>query len=246
MSSRVAYGSRQASRGDDAVATKESEKMMGTSDLETAYQSWMLAAQALDNAAEETAVTAARRCLNTSGKVGWAWLEASLKDPRRCGFAAEVVSALTLPRRLFEPFLMAAVHEKNPSANRFLIEPCVKAAGASRVLERLLVYLQSGSAAEKAGAASALYWVRTKEGECAELLRRIHGQMLDTFIAADDVDVRRRILPMLRLRESLHTPEAAKANEVIRIARSHSDDYLRHRVEVQLGNAATFSPLPDA
>ena len=217
---------------------------MSTSDLETAFQSWEVATQALDNAAEEAAVTAARRCLNKSGSAGWQWLEAGLRDGRRNGFAAEVVSALTLPRRLFEPFLMAAVYEKNPSFNRFLIEPCVKAAGAPRVLERLLAYLVSGSAAEQAGAASALYWVRTKEVECTELLRRIHGQMLDTFIATDDVEVRRRVLPLLQLRESLQTSEAAKAGEVIRIARGHADEYLRHRVEVQLGNTTTFAPLP--
>lgn len=219
---------------------------MSASDLENALQSWMAAARNLDDAAEAAALTAARRCLNTSGNEGWAWLEASLKDGRRSGFAAEVVRALTLPSRLFEPFLLAAVHEKNPSTNRFFIEPCVKAKGAPRVLERLLAYLVAGSDAEKAGAASALYWVRTDKGECAELLRRIHRQMLDTFVATDDVDLRRRILPMLQLRESLQTSEAAKASEVIRIARGHADEYLRHRVEVQLGNVTTFAPLPSA
>lgn len=217
---------------------------MTHSAIEDAFLAWSTASQALNEPAERDALTDARRFIASSGASGWEWLELGLKDSQRRWFAAEVVSGLTLPRRLFEPFLVAAILERNPSANRYLIEPCVKSAGAGRVLERLLSYLETGSAAEKAGAASALYWVRFQPGEFPELVQRIHRQMLKEFIVSGDVDVQRRILPMLQLTDSLVTSDADDAREVIRIARNHADDYIRHRVEVQLGETAVFAPIP--
>jgi len=216
---------------------------MTKSDLEGAFHAWSVASQALDEPAERAALRAARRCISSSHTWGWEWLEAALNDAQRRWFAAEIVSGLTLPRRLFEPCLVAAISERNPSANRYLIEPCVKAAGAGRVLERLLAYLETGSVAEKAGAASALYWVRFQSGEHSELVQRIRQQMLKEFIASSDLEVQRRILPMLQLADILQTSDADDAREVVRIARNHADDYIRHRVEVQLGQTS-IAPIP--
>ena len=60
-----------------------------------------------------------------------------------------------------------------------------------------------------------------------------------------NVDVRRSIIPSLKLEKSAY-PDALKPliAEAIEIARNHDDDYIRHRVEVQLGNERLLKPLP--
>ena len=64
---------------------------------------------------------------------------------------------------------------------------------------------------------------------------------LDTFINNDDVDVRRQILPSLKLQ--IQGDDSVQ--RVIQIARQHPDDYIRHRVEVQLGNERLLKPIPE-
>ena len=86
------------------------------------------------------------------------WFAEAPTDPDRKWFVADVFKFQTLPKRLFGPMLRAGVLERNPSLNRVFIEPCVRSLGGRRVLEELLRYLDSGTDAEKAGAASALYW----------------------------------------------------------------------------------------
>jgi hypothetical protein len=57
--------------------------------------------------------------------------------------------------------------------------------------------------------------------------------------------VRRGILPGLELEESAY-PESLRplVAQAVEIARNHDDDYIRHRVEVQLGNERLLKPLP--
>lgn len=51
----------------------------------------------------------------------------------------------------------------------------------------------------------------------------------------EDLDVRRRIIPCLVLRPK---PRGSKRRELVeratRIAREHPDEYIRHRVEIQV------------
>jgi hypothetical protein len=140
--------------------------------------------------------------------------------------------------------LRAGVYERNPSFNRLFIEPCVRSYGTRWVKEQLLRYLESGTDIEKAGAASALYW--SGDDSDGELRERIHSQRLREFVNNEDLQVRRRIIPMLCLQEEQYPedllPLVAKA---IEIARSHSDEYIRHRVEVQLGAGGPFMAIPD-
>lgn len=70
--------------------------------------------------------------------------------------------------------------------------------------------------------------------------------LLTTFVRNPDVDVRRRILPHLELRSVAGYPEELRpmVAEAIAIARAHPDEYIRHRLEVQLGNAGTLMALP--
>ncbi len=218
-------------------------------DFDRLFDSWRSARAAGDVAAMEDSVRSARRLCSSIGAGGWDWFERSLHDEERKWFTAAVFKAQPVPKELADRMLRAGVLEKNPSFNRSFVEPCVKSFGATRVLCALLEYLQSGTDAEKAGAASALYWVPRQPGidPDAELRQKIRCQMLREFVNNDDLEVRRRIIPMLVLDESKYPedvrPFAAKA---IVIARAHPDQYIRHRVEVQLGASGPFMAIPDA
>ncbi|MFE5817544.1 hypothetical protein ACFQ6S_29605 [Streptomyces sp. NPDC056479] len=158
-----------------------------------------------------------------------------------------------LPERLFAPLLRAAVHDPNPSFNRQFVEPAVTAFGRRRVRTALISSLRTGSNEERAGAARAWYWTQvppqyragssepTPESRAeweatAELDAEWQEAALREFVANEELDVRRCLLPGLwldprRHRADLHDLVA----EAVRIARGHSDEYLRHRVEVQIG-----------
>jgi hypothetical protein len=178
----------------------------------------------------------------------WCWLEAALTDANRKWFVALLFKFQPVPRRFVVPLLRAAVLERNPSLNRAFIEPCVRSFGGGRVLSELLGYLESGTDEEKAGAASALYWAggNPRNEDLAELRQRLRCRVLREFVDNPDLGVRRRIIPLLQL-----VPEAYPENVrtlipiAVDIARSHPDEYIRNRVEVQLGSAGPFMAIPD-
>jgi len=152
----------------------------------------------------------------------------------------------------FEPFVRATVYDPDPSFNRRLVEPALTAFGRRRVQLALLEYLRNGTDPERAGAARAWYWTQvpltylagsdtpTPESGAefeafADLRREWRESALQVFVSNADLEVRRCILPGLDL-SVRHYPEALHGTvaEAIRIARTHSDEYLRHRVEHQL------------
>jgi hypothetical protein len=152
----------------------------------------------------------------------------------------------------FEPLVRAAVYDPDPSFVRQLVEPALTAFGRRRVQLALLEYLRTGTNPERAGAARAWYWTQvpltylagsrspTPESKAtydafADLRREWRETALRVFLANDDLDVRRCILPGLDLRAP-HYPEELHETvaEAIRIARTHPDEYLRHRVEHQV------------
>jgi hypothetical protein len=181
---------------------------------------------------------AARNRVGRNTPDDWQWLADALADAERKWFVAAVFESHGVPGRLLGPMLRAGVLERNPSANRVFIQPCVQSLGARRVLEELLRYLESGTDAEKAGAASALYWAggNPRGEELGGVCQRLECQMLREFVQNPDLNVRRRIIPMLRLEPQAYPRELRALIPVaVRIARSHQDEYIRHRVEVQLG-----------
>jgi hypothetical protein len=188
----------------------------------------------------------ARKRLARNTPDDWRWLAEALADAERKWFVAGIFKIHSVPRRLLGPMLQAGVRETNPSANRWLIEPCVESHGARQVLEMLLRYLETGSDSEKAGAASALYWVRNPRSEdVGGPWERARDGMLREFVANPDLEVRRRIIPMLNLDPDAY-PESLRplVPAAVEIARAHPDTYIRHRVEVQLGAAGPLMPLP--
>lgn len=200
------------------------------------------------------------------------WFAKALEDEKGKWFAAGVIVIATsvsekpLPEILFAPMIRAAVYEINPSLNRFFVE-CASNLGKRRVNEALLDYVEFGTDFEKAGAANALYWSHiglrfqgfppeyTKEyatpesqaeyEEFADIRIRKQALFLKEFVASTNVSVQQSIIPDLNLDPSAY-PEDLKplVNKAIEIAKTHSDEYIRHRVEVQLGTENLLKPLP--
>jgi hypothetical protein len=177
-----------------------------------------------------------------------------LADDQLKWFAAFVLDcAGTLSRRYLEPMLRAAVYERNPSNNRTFIEPCLRSYGTRAVVERLLEYVAAGTDFEKAGAVNALYWAwRPKDQRVAapdgreELAARERELLLREFVANPNPDVRRSIIPQLSLDRGDYPPDLKRlVPQAIRIAETEGDEYVRHRLSIQLGGAAPFMALPD-
>jgi hypothetical protein len=164
----------------------------------------------------------------------------------------EAVRRLPVREEWFEPLVRAAIYDPNPSFSRQLVEPALAAFGRRQVKSALLDYLRTGTNPERAGAARAWYWTgvsikyiagtRTMTPESkaeydavADLRRGWQETALQVFVTNEDLDVRRCILPGLNLRIQEHSEALRRTVEAaIHIARTHPDEYLRHRVEHQV------------
>jgi hypothetical protein len=152
----------------------------------------------------------------------------------------------------FEPLIRAAVYEPDPSFSSQLVRPAVTAFGRRRVQLALLAYLDTGAPADAAGAARAWYWTsvgvkympgsKTLTPESAaeyeavsDLRERYRHTALHRFLTDDDLDMRRCILPGLTLDPRMY-PSGMRDQvaQAVHIARTSNDDYLRHRVEIQI------------
>lgn len=183
-----------------------------------------------------------------------AWVEDALRDEQKKRFVAYVLRS-KVPRRFFPQTIRAAVYDENPSFNRQFIEPCIVSFGNRAVIEALLSYLCDGTKFEKAGAANALYWawldlarVGFRSDQAADLRKATDCLLLQEFVANEDVDVRRSIIPGLNLDPNHYSNNFKRLiPRAIEIARQHTDAYIRHRVEIQLGTAAepvSYMTLP--
>ena len=201
------------------------------------------------------------------------WLLKALADERRKWFVADVARrAELLPDEICEPMLDAAVDELDGSFSRRFVEPCTRVFGPRRVNEYLLAVLESGGDDHKTGAVSALYWAQMlisyrvsspagsplklkpedadRESLAAhqalsDVWQRKRKLFLETFVWNENLDLRRNLIPSLNLDVGVypdsHKPLVARA---IDIARKHPDGYIRHRLQVQLGEKHLFWPMP--
>lgn len=211
---------------------------------EDQFSRWAEAAErdALDDKTERLIVIETRKAARGRGELdnptGWQWVRAAVGDPDRRRFVADVFNKQSIPKKLAHLMLEMGVNEPNPSGNRYFIEPAVKALGATYVLRRLKTHLEDGIGFEKAGAASAAYWVR---GDAADVdyqraNAEFRDELLRQFIANEDIEVRRRILPGLSMRASDYSTDVGRLiPDAIQIARNHQDPYIKHRIEIQLG-----------
>lgn len=138
-----------------------------------------------------------------------------------------------LPEPFFGALLRAAVHDPDPSFNRQFVEPLRVAFGPRRTQEALLEVLRTGTNQERAGAARAWYWATLEMVEDVQV--RWDRAALREFVVNEDIDVRRCLLPQLPLHPSRYPEELHPlVAEAVHIARTHPDEYLRHRVELQV------------
>lgn len=211
---------------------------------------------------------AAIAALETPADEDIRWLTQALADEKRKWLVAEAGRhAELIAEALFVPMLNAGIDEVSPSLNRSFIEPCVNAFGHRRVNEYLLDMVETGSDFRKAGAVNALYWAQvpltfigtassftiehaTPESRAAyeavsDLWDRKRQLLLETFVSNPSVDVRRSIIPSLSLDPSKY-PESHRllVTRAIEVARGSEDEYILHRVEVQLGKVNLLAPLP--
>lgn len=189
-----------------------------------------------------------------------AYAEPETPDAPESAARARVQQALEERGRLPDPFfgalLCAAVHHQDPSAVRQFVEPAVAAFGRRHVQRALIDHLRTGADAERAGAARAWYWAqpalhygvreameggpptpesRAEYDAVADLAAEWQEVALREFVGNDDLDVRRSLLPGLRLDSRAQPAELRSlVDEAVRIARGHPDPRLRHRVEHQV------------
>ncbi|MHC5904773.1 hypothetical protein ACVNF4_12835 [Streptomyces sp. S6] len=159
-------------------------------------------------------------------------------DHLRSLIRAELLRRTPLPEDFFIPLITAAVHDPDPSFSRHCVEPALKSFGRRRVQSALLDRLRTGTNLERAGAARAWYWtgLPVAAGEDApDVVTDWHEAALREFISNDDLDVRRCLIPGLRLHPgAMPSSLSPLVDAAIETARSHPDAYIRHRVEVQV------------
>jgi hypothetical protein len=191
------------------------------------------------------------------------WLTGALTDSdaalrEEMKWFVEFVLRVTPPlvaAPLFDPLIRAAVYERDPSYNRYFVEPCVRSTGWQPTAQALLVYVRDGTDSEKAGAVNALYHVfgyasspdlylkdrvpdpTESEGESPSATwHRAQRIFLEEFVRNPDVDVRRSIVPHLHDVSRYHSELQDLAQEARRIALSHTDEYIQARAEITWGD----------
>ena len=128
------------------------------------------------------------------------------------------------PDELFEPLMLAAVYEPDPSHTQRHIRPALAAFGRRRVQTRLLEYLRTGTNDEIIGAADAWYctYLRvtgsdTRDDPCTDLRHAFQETGLRIFLANDHPGVRGRLITLLNLRAEENPPELRPlVSEVLR------------------------------
>lgn len=223
-------------------------------ELETLFHRWQLAlsrrgqeaANARDSAVKEARKLAQRPSSQVTAET---WLAERLQGGERAAsfFAATVLDGI-MPKRLLSAMIAAAVREPDPSFNRSFVQPAVRCAGPARVAKELNRIFREGPTQERTGALAALYhvpFVAQRFGLGFEGVQRVpQEELLDTFLRTDSVALRREILPSLKLANLITGKSAAEARRVVELCRASTDDYLRTRVEVQLGGSTLLPPLP--
>ncbi|MDY6899800.1 MAG: hypothetical protein SWZ49_17230 [Cyanobacteriota bacterium] len=154
-----------------------------------------------------------------------------------------------IPKSLFLSLIHAAIHEPNPSLNRYFIEPCIRCCGSYRVnLELINRYMENGTNQEKSGLAKVLYWSlrRNNSENIEDLIDKVNCWFLTEFVNNQDINVQRCIIPHLQLESWIYPQELhSLIPKAISIGLSHSDEYIRHRTQIQLGYSTSYMALPN-
>ncbi|MEW8035808.1 MAG: hypothetical protein AB2588_06945 [Candidatus Thiodiazotropha sp.] len=89
------------------------------------------------------------------------WFKNALKHKSKKWFVAKVLARVNpMPKALFDDLVLSALLERNPSSNRYLIEPCVKTFGVEKVLLKTQEYSSVQEVIDNNGYEKVKYWVR--------------------------------------------------------------------------------------
>lgn len=216
-------------------------------ELDELFSSWVKF-RTTDHNTTQFTLKKARAAIQRSKSVGWSWVSDGLIDEKKKWFIADILEKMSIPKVMFREILYASIMVNDPSANRKFIEPCVRSFGALRVLYGILHFLEKGTNREKAGAISVLYWVQARPDKKIpnEIYAKIRCWKLKEFVNNEDLALRQQIIPMLNLDHKYYPEELHNLiPQAIQIAREHSDDYIRHRIEIQLGGKGPYKPPPN-
>ncbi|QDV17316.1 hypothetical protein Pan153_19510 [Gimesia panareensis] len=229
---------------------------------------WDQLVSEFESGMQDAAARAGYRKLQNASEADWHWVVAALEDETQKWFVSAVFRVGPVPQRLFETMLQAAIQEVDPDSNRQFVLPCVKTFGYRKVNAFLLDVVEGDDDSEIAGAVAALYWAKMvlefagNDPECTledatlefqkaflelnDVWERKRNTFLSVFVNNNNVSVRQQIISVLNLDESAYPAELRPlVPRAIEIARTHADEYIRHRVEVQLGNERLLRPLPN-
>lgn len=205
-------------------------------------------------AREAALAPAVRERICAFGRPDRAWFRARLETAEGRRFAMYVGGvAPVIGWLLFDELVRAAVHELDPSFNRWLLMPALASRGTIAVHEALIGYLENGSDAEVAGAMNALYHaIRHTDPErpwpdpnLEALQDRMQRVQLRRFVERDDPALRRCLFGQMSVFPEDYDPELRPlAKKAIAIARTLDDEYIRHRIAIQEGTATHYRPLP--
>lgn len=109
-------------------------------------------------------------------------------------------------------------------------------------------YIENGTNEEKAGLARIVYWsLRSVDGEnIEELINKVNCCFLTEFVNNQNINVRRCIILNLQVEAWVYPQELhSLIPKAIDIAMSHADEYIRHRIKIQLGYSNSYMALPD-
>jgi hypothetical protein len=176
------------------------------------------------------------------------WFRAALADDRRKWLAAALLQLRFegVPA-LVDELLRAAMTERDPSFNRSFIRPLRHVSRAWPFLtEKMLVLAGPEDPILRGGVARAYYWLIAELGSPdAETERRLNTWCLKTFLADQDIYELRSLMGQLSFAlDAVEGEDRQLVDSVIEKATSHADDYLRHRLEIQLRrSSAPFRSL---
>jgi hypothetical protein len=185
------------------------------------------------------------------------WFQDALEDPLRKWFVVQTLEYVqSVPEQLFQPLLRATIYEVDPDRNRDFLTPLLFAFGLRSVHTALLEVLQNGTDFEKTGAVNALLWTRVSgvfwggsyvelDANRDDITARKNALLLSEFTNNPNVEVRRSIITQLDFDPNSYPDEFKPlVPKAIRIAKAHSDEYIRNTAETQLAASDVLKPLP--
>jgi hypothetical protein len=168
------------------------------------------------------------------------WFRKALRDEHK-KWAAAAFLRLTpeSARPLVVDLIQAAISEPDPSLCRAFVLPLASQLAPPEAVAILLDIADRGGPVERGGAASAGYWLKIDlPGWTQPTLARLNSWKLQAFLLETDPYAQRALVAGLSFEPS-HVEPAARAlvPQVIAKARSHADDYVRSRIEIDLGTS---------